>query len=72
MWLGIGKRKSPDDVKDMMKNFKKHWVENNYGVWAVINRDTNELIGHCGFNILEDTKETELLYYKLNLDKSLL
>lgn len=62
MWLGSGKRKSPDDVKCMMKNFEKHWVENNYGVWAVTNRETNELIGHCGFNILEDTKETELLY----------
>jgi ribosomal-protein-alanine N-acetyltransferase len=62
MWLGSGKRKSQDDVKRIMKNFENHWIENDYGVWAVINRQTNELIGQCGFNILEDTKETELLY----------
>ncbi|MHB9942516.1 GNAT family N-acetyltransferase [Clostridium sporogenes] len=62
MWLGTGKRKSLDDVICIMKNFEKHWVENNYGVWAVTNRETNKLIGQCGFNILEDTKETELLY----------
>jgi len=62
MWLGTGKRKSLDDVIRIMKNFEKHWVENNYGVWAVTNRETNKLIGQCGFNILEDTKETELLY----------
>lgn len=62
MWLGNGKRKEPEAVKRIMKSFEKHWIENDYGVWAVINRETNELIGQCGFNILEDTKETELLY----------
>jgi len=62
MWLGNGKRKSQEDVKRVMKYFERHWTLNDYGVWAVINRETNELIGQCGFNILEDTKETELLY----------
>lgn len=61
-WLGSGKRISQDDAKRIMKNFEKHWVKNDYGVWAVINRQTNELIGQCGFNIFEDTNETELLY----------
>lgn len=61
-WLGSGKRKTKEDLIITMKNFEKHWVENNYGVWAVRNRENNEFIGHCGFNILEDTKETELLY----------
>ncbi|NFA61011.1 GNAT family N-acetyltransferase [Clostridium sporogenes] len=61
-WLGSGKRRTKQDLIITMKNFEKHWVENNYGVWAVRNRENNELIGHCGFDILEDTKETELLY----------
>ncbi len=62
IWLGSGKRKTTDDFIRMMKSFEKHWLENDYGVWALTNRDTNELMGHCGFSILEDTKETELLY----------
>ena len=37
-WLGTGKRKSYDDVKNIMQSFEQHWSQNNYGVWAVINK----------------------------------
>lgn len=58
-WKGKVEGKAEVKVIDIKR---KTALKNNYGVWAVTNRDNNELIGHCGFNILEDTKETELLY----------
>jgi RimJ/RimL family protein N-acetyltransferase len=31
-------------------------------VWAVVERETDALIGHCGLRYLEDTSDVELLY----------
>jgi ribosomal-protein-alanine N-acetyltransferase len=61
-WIGSGKIKSKDDVKNIMRNFESHWKKNNYGVWAVIKKENNELVGHCGLKPLEDIQEIELLY----------
>ena len=61
-WVGSGKIKSKDDVKNIMRNFESFWEKNNYGVWAVINKENNELVGHCGLKPLEDIQEIELLY----------
>lgn len=61
-WLGSGKRKNFDDVKNIMESFENHWVKNNYGVWAVINKENNKLIGHCGVKNIDNTNDIELLY----------
>lgn len=61
-WLGAGKRKNKEDVKNIMAAFQSHWDKNNYRVWAVINKENNELIGHCGLKPIDDISETELLY----------
>ncbi|WP_195947884.1 GNAT family N-acetyltransferase [Paraclostridium bifermentans] len=61
-WLGTGKRKSYDDVKNIMQSFEQHWSQNNYGVWAVINKENDELIGHCGLKNIDNSTDIELLY----------
>lgn len=61
-WLGSGKRISRDAVINSMRSIENFWNKNNYGIWAVINRETNELIGHCGLNPLKDIQKIELLY----------
>ena len=61
-WLGTGKRKSYDDVKNMIERIENSWIENDYGVYAVINKENNELIGHCGLNNIDNAKDVELLY----------
>ena len=61
-WLGSGKRKSKEDVKNIMTSFQSDWDKNNYGVWAVIKKENNRLIGHCGLKHLKDIQEIELLY----------
>lgn len=59
-YLGDQQSKSMDDVIKIKDSFVKHWAEYNYGVYAVYLADSNRLIGHCGFKVVDD--KVELLY----------
>ncbi len=61
-WLGNGKDNNRENIKAVMNKFEKLWEENGYGVWAVITKENNELIGHCGFLPIANSSEVELLY----------
>ena len=41
---------------------KTHWERYGFGVWAVEERASGELIGHCGLGALEEIPEVEVLY----------
>lgn len=40
----------------------QHWQEQNFGMWAVIDKQTSKMIGRCGLGFLENTPEVELGY----------
>lgn len=42
--------------------FTEHWAEHGWGVWAVIDRATGDLIGHCGLNHMPESTDIEVLY----------
>ena len=42
--------------------FADHWSQRGYGVWAVTDKLTRELIGHCGLNYVLEAGEVEVLY----------
>jgi ribosomal-protein-alanine N-acetyltransferase len=42
--------------------FTEHWAEHGWGVWAVVERTTGELIGHCGLNHMPESTDIEVLY----------
>lgn len=62
IWLGNQKKPSKDNVLQTIHSVNKLWKEKGYGFWAVVEKNTNKLIGHSGFNILNETNEIELLY----------
>lgn len=39
-----------------------HWEEHGYGHWAVVNRESGEVIGWNGLEYLPETSETEVAY----------
>jgi RimJ/RimL family protein N-acetyltransferase len=45
----------------------QHWQKHDFGMWAVIHKDSSKIIGRCGLGFLENTLEVELGYV---LDKS--
>jgi RimJ/RimL family protein N-acetyltransferase len=42
--------------------FNDHWSQRGYGVWAVADKVTGQLIGHCGLNFVPEAGEVEVLY----------
>lgn len=40
----------------------KQWLEYNFGMWAVIDKQSGIMIGRCGLGFLENTPEVELGY----------
>jgi RimJ/RimL family protein N-acetyltransferase len=40
----------------------QHWEEHNFGMYAVIDKQSGTMIGRCGLGFLENTPEVELGY----------
>lgn len=40
----------------------QHWQTYGFGAWALVYRQNQQLIGHCGLHYLADTPEVELTY----------
>ncbi|MBV8460798.1 MAG: GNAT family N-acetyltransferase [Candidatus Eremiobacteraeota bacterium] len=52
--LGIARR--------VIEHFITHWEDHGFGVWAVVEKTSGDLIGQCGLNTLAEAPETEVLY----------
>lgn len=49
-------------TQEILEFFITHWEQHGFGVWAVIYKQTSQLIGHCGLNFLPNSPEVEVLY----------
>ncbi len=45
-----------------LARFSEHWALHGWGVWAVVDKASDRLIGQCGLNHLPDRADVELLY----------
>ncbi len=60
--LPTGRPTPPQRARSIIENHIDHWQEYGYGLWAVIHRDDDALIGHCGLQRLGETANVELTY----------
>lgn len=61
-FLGDGKNRTKEEMES---NFGKHKgirEKYGYGVWLILKKDTEEVIGQCGFLPVGQTGDVELLY----------
>jgi ribosomal-protein-alanine N-acetyltransferase len=49
----------------LIDSFTEHWKKHNFGVWAVVSKNNQKLIGHCGLKFLENTTEIQIGYLLL-------
>jgi [ribosomal protein S5]-alanine N-acetyltransferase len=49
-------------VQKFIQNQSSHWEEHGYGNWALVPKDSNQLIGWAGPQFLPETGETEIGY----------
>ncbi len=61
-WLPKGEGHTLEETERFMNYMVKHWEKYNYGIWAVVDKETDCLLGHCGLNFIKDISETEVLY----------
>jgi RimJ/RimL family protein N-acetyltransferase len=53
----------PKDVAErFIRHFRDHWQKRGFGMWAVIHKADDKLIGHCGLNTIPDSTEIEVAY----------
>lgn len=61
-WLPKGKGYTLEESERLIMYMIAHWHKYSYGPWAVIEKDTDLLVGQCGLNFVKDLGETEILY----------
>lgn len=61
-WLGIGSGMSFEESRQYVKKIIQHWNKYSFGVWAVVNKSTKAIMGHCGLRYLDDTNDIEIIY----------
>jgi ribosomal-protein-alanine N-acetyltransferase len=49
----------------LIDSFTEHWKKHKFGVWAVVCKNNQKLIGHCGLKFLENTTEIQIGYLLL-------
>lgn len=60
-YVGKGS-KSKEETEEALLSMLEHWQQNGFGMWAVINKIDNRLIGRCGLCFMDNTLEVELGY----------
>lgn len=56
-YIGTGKPSSLAETETALISFGKHWERHGFGRWAVIEKNTQKLIGYGGLRMLIDTPE---------------
>ncbi|BAZ27276.1 putative acetyltransferase [Kalymmatonema gypsitolerans NIES-4073] len=54
--------KTKEQTQTSLSKHIKQWQEQNFGIWAVIHKDSGKMIGRCGLGFLQNTPEVELGY----------
>lgn len=66
---------SKEKAKNTLNYCIDFFQENGFGIWAMIHKQQDELIGFCGFRFLDDTSEIEIIfgisptYWRMGLTK---
>lgn len=61
-WLAKSRGMSKGEAKDYIIQLILHWEQYDFGVWLLVNRNTGELLGHCGLRKIDETGEIEIMY----------
>lgn len=51
-----------EQARAVIDAFTENWKRHHFGVWAVVDRNNQRLIGHCGFKFLENTPDVQIGY----------
>ncbi len=61
-YIGSRRPESVGEVQNVLNGILAHWRVHGFGRWALIDRQSEVLIGWCGLSYLEQTREVEIGY----------
>ena len=61
-YLPVGVPRSRERANDVLEFAVKHGQDHGYTLWAVINKATNQFVGHCGLVHLRESPLVEVAY----------
>lgn len=62
-WLAASRGMTKEEAKIYVEKFVDHWNLYGFGVWAVLNKSTGGIIGHCGLRYVDQKEdEVEIMY----------
>ncbi|MEO0836953.1 MAG: GNAT family N-acetyltransferase [Cyanobacteria bacterium J06642_3] len=50
---GQGLPISLENTQKTVEIFVEHWQQRKYGIWAIVNQDSSQMIGYCGLRYLK-------------------
>lgn len=54
-----------EQTRTIVDTLIENWQKHRFGVWAVVYKKNQKLIGHCGFKFLENTRDVQIGYLLL-------
>lgn len=60
--LPSGRGFTLEETESLLETWLGHWEVHGFGPWAVIERQSGDLLGHSGLRLLDDVSDPELLY----------
>lgn len=61
-YIGQGGPRTREQAREWLEKNEQRWRENDFGIWAVVEKATGELAGWCGLARLDGTDEVEVGY----------
>lgn len=61
-YIGKGGVRNEEQTRRGIEYFIKGQTENGFTLWAVIEKETGNLIGHCGLDYIPDKSDIEIAY----------
>jgi ribosomal-protein-alanine N-acetyltransferase len=61
-YLPVSQLTPIERTRKAIEKFQQQFIDRGFGFWAVELKSTNELIGHCGLQHLDNTPEVEIGY----------
>ena len=53
---------SRENTTKSLQSFVEHWQQKQYGVWAITENASSQMIGYCGLRYLNKLGQVEVLY----------
>ena len=61
-YISGGKPRTREETETGLRRTIEGWQRRGFGLWAVVEKATDKVIGYCGLIPLEETPEIELAY----------